>query len=83
MEGLASNRDGSSEGARSVSMTGEEVERWGQGTYDCRLGRLRLVYIWQDVRGATAMPLVPRRFWDNDEHHLTGRGGREVTTPTP
>ena len=35
VEGLASNRDGSSEGARSVSMTGEEVERWGRGTYDC------------------------------------------------
>ena len=82
MEGLASNRDGSSEGARSVSMTGEEVERWGQGTYDCRLDRLRLVYIWQDVCGATAMPLVPRLFWGNDEHP-TGRGGREVTIPTP
>ena len=35
VEGLASNRDGSSEGARSVSMTGEEVERWGRDTYDC------------------------------------------------
>ena len=45
VEGLASNEDGSSEGASSVSMTGEEVERWGQDTYDCRLDRLRLVYI--------------------------------------
>ena len=35
MEGLASHRDGSSEIARSVSMTGEEVERWGRDTYDC------------------------------------------------
>ena len=35
MEGLASNGDGSSEGASSVSMAGEEVERWGRDTYDC------------------------------------------------
>ena len=27
--------------------------------------------------------LVPRSFWGNDEHHLTGRGGSEVTIPTP
>ena len=54
VEGLASNRDGSSEGASSVSMTGEEMERWGRDTYDCAtwsasigiylVGRLRRNY---------------------------------------